>query len=429
MKLLTTTGIVVVLLLIVSCGNGREDPAPPPAAATKRPAEAALGDTDRDRPAGTERANEVESADADEKSAVEIPPDVQRRLGIEVATAAESHITVPLQVTGSIQPIDTRIARVRPLARGRIVDVRVNVGDRVNRGQELASFDNIEAGELASQYQSAQADLARLHVQLATATRQAERSRRLAEIGAVPQRESEASLGEQQQVEASVRAQESLIRGLEARQRRFGSDRVGDGDSITSIRSPFGGLVTAVKTAPGDVVEQAQELFAIADISRVYVQAQVFERDLGRVQKNQTATIAVDAYPDQHFVGRVVAIGDVVDANTRTVAVRCEVPNPEGRLKLDMFARVALPTTATEAQLAVPSEAVQNLAGKPVVFVQSNPSTFSVRPVNPGPVTGALTAIHSGLKAGERVAARGAFKVKSAMLAGALGDDDEKEKE
>ena len=106
-------------------------------------------------------------------------------------------LAVALRATGSVQPIESRLAHVRPLAQGRILDVLVKVGDRVSRGQPLARFDNVEAGAVATERDRARAELARLRVQLGTATRQVERARRLAEIGAAPQREYEASLGEQ----------------------------------------------------------------------------------------------------------------------------------------------------------------------------------------------------------------------------------------
>jgi cobalt-zinc-cadmium efflux system membrane fusion protein len=302
--------------------------------------------------------------------------------------------------------------------------VHVKVGDHVAQGQSVAEFDNIEAGELATQYDAARAEFTRLRAQLATATRQAERSRKLVEIGAAPQKESEASLSEQRQIEASIQGQQSTLAGMEARLRRYGLSDGGSGRAMTTIRSPLTGVVTHVSAAPGEVVDTSSELLAIADISRVYVQAQVFEKDLGQVRVGQVASIRVDAYPDERFSGRIVAIGDAIDPQTRTAAVRCDVANPKGLLKLDMFATVDVPTGTMRPAVTVPVDAVQRYEGKSVVFVQTSASQFTVRPVSVGRTIGAVSEITRGVQAGDRVVTQSAFQVKSALMANELGEKD-----
>lgn len=419
----TTVAIALVALTFASCGGRRTETAD-----GAKPQSQAESGGQRGASPSSDHAGRGDKDEKNTDDVVKLSPEIQQRLGVVVTTATEAPFAVPLQVTGSVQPIDSQVAHVRPLARGRVQQVLVKVGDRVTRGQELAAFDNMEAGELATQYEAARAELARLRLQVATATRQAERSRKLVEIGAVPQKEYEAALGEQQQLEESVRAQESTVAGMEARLRRYGLNiqTAADRSAVTTIRSPFAGVVTRVTAAPGDVVNASSELFAIADISRVYVQAQVYEKDVSRVHRGQAATMTVDAYPDERFTGRVAVIGDTVDPQTRTVAVRCEVANPKGLLKLDMFATVDLPTEATRPGLAVPSDAIQTIEGKRVVFIRSGESEFLVRPVEIGRVAGALTEVTSGVKAGEAVVTRGAFQVKSTLLSKELG---EKEKE
>lgn len=420
MSLRITLAIGAILLALTSCGGGRSATT----AEVMQPRVQTTG-------GASTAADRTAPADKDEKDpgeVVTLPVDVQRRLGVVVTTATEAPLVVPFQVTGSVQPIDSQMAHVRPLARGRLQQVAVKIGDRVTRGQELALFDNMEAGELATQYEAARAESARLRVQLATATRQAERSRKLLEIGASPQKEYEAALSEQQQLEESVRGQDSTLAGMEARLQRYGvgTPTGSDRSAVTTIRSPFAGVVTRVTAAPGDVVDASSELFSIADISHVYVQAQVYEKDLGRVRLGQPATMMVDAYPDERFTGRVAAIGDTVDPQTRTVAVRCEVANPNGLLKLDMFVAIELPTEATRPGLAVPSEAIQTVDGRRVVFVRSTETEFLIRPIQTGRVAGAITEVTSGLKPGESVVTRGAFQVKSALLSKDLGEKDER---
>jgi cobalt-zinc-cadmium efflux system membrane fusion protein len=408
--------LVVPLVAITLSSCGRQ---PEPAA--RKDAAADSGKT-----ASTSKEADQSAVDKDKPDVVELSGETQRRIGVAVAAAQEATLAVALQVTGSVQPIDSRVAHVRPLARGRVVEVTATVGDRVTRGQALATFDNIEAGELSSQYTTARSELARLRAQLATAARQAERSRTLVDIGAVPRKESESSESEQRQLEESVRGQESTIAGMEERLRRFGVGDLTavDQRSITTIRAPFAGVVTRVSAGPGEVVDSSAELFSIADISRVYVQAQVYEKDLGRVQTGRTANVRVDAYPEERFTGRIVSVADVIDPQTRTATVRCDVPNPKALLKLDMFATVELPTAASEKVLVVPSDALQTLEGKTIVFVRSGPGTFTARAVERGRTAGAFTEILHGLKPGEPVVTRGAFQVKSARQAKELGEKE-----
>ena len=357
--------------------------------------------------------------------AVEVSPAAQRRMGLVVTRAALAPLADVLTLTGAVQPIDSKVSRVRPLARGRVTDVLVRLGDRVSSGQVLVRFDNIEAGELGSQYNTAQAELARLRIQQAATARQAERSRNLAAIGAVPQKELEAIEAERQGQQEAIRAQESTVAGLAARLQRFGVTEPGAAtSSTTAIRAPFAGVVTAVQAAPGEVVDVASELLSVADLSRVYVTGQVYEKDLGRVQVGQPATILVAAYPDLRFPGRVASISALLDPQTRTIAVRVEVINSGERLRLDMFASVELPTANKRNVLAVPTEAIQQIEGKPTVFLRQDATHFIARSIQPGATVGGQTEVTGGLVAGDAVVTKGAFQVKSSMLSKELGEKE-----
>ena len=370
-----------------------------------------------------EAATEEKKKSKGEADTVEIAPEAQQRSGIVVTAAASTPMTQHLQVTGTVQPIGSSIAHIRPPARGRLLEVLVKVGDRVSTGQVLAQLDNIEAGDVSAQYNSARAELQRLKIQLAAQQRQVERNRRLAEIGASPQKDYELSLAEQQGMEESIRAQESTIVGLSARLRRFGISEEGNAPSTTAIRAPFAGVIIHMAAAPGDVVESGAELFSLANLSTVYIQAQVYEKDLGQVRVRQSASITLDSYPGEHFTGSVTSISDLIDTQTRTAAVRCQVANPSGRLKLDMLATVQFPTSTKRATLSVPSDAVQTVEGKSVVFIRSSPSQFSIRQVETGATSEGRTEIVTGVRVGEPVVSKGAFAVKSVLLGKELGEE------
>jgi cobalt-zinc-cadmium efflux system membrane fusion protein len=351
----------------------------------------------------------------EEANVVELSPDAQRRAGIVVEPVRMRTVQAEIRVTGSVQPIESRIVHMRPLARGRVEQVAVKIGDRVQKDQILARLDNIEAGELAAQIASAQAELQRLKIQQANARRQAERSRSLVTIGAVPVKEAEAAETEARAFEEAIRAQESTIAGFERRLKRFGASPGSDASS-TVIRAPFAGVVVSAEAAPGDVVDTGSVLFSVADLSSVYIEAQVYEKDLGKIKLGQTASITLDAYPDRPLQGRVAAIRDILNPQTRTAAVRFEVANPGGRLRLEMFANLVIPTTDSHSALALPADAVQTINRRQVVFVRKADLHFEAREVQTLG-DGTLAEITAGLREGEPVVVKGAFQLKSAFLA------------
>jgi cobalt-zinc-cadmium efflux system membrane fusion protein len=366
----------------------------------------------------------VRSETTNKNNLVEMMPPAQEHIGLLTAPAELTELKEYFRVTGTVQPIDSRVGEVGPLARGRILEVHARVGDRVQAGQTLATFDNVEAGELIAQEQSARADLERLRAQLIPATRQTERSRRLADVGAGAEKDYESSKAEQAGVEANIRSQQAVIDSIRLRLRRFGvSDDPDRGTFRTTLKAPFAGVVTKAMASPGDVVDAGRPVFIVADLSRVWVQAEVYEKDLGRIRVGQDAFITVDTYPKETFVGHVAYVSDVLDPQTRTARVRCEVNNRDMRLKTDMFANIELPTNFSKQAIAVPSSALQQVEGKNVVFVRRSPTQFEKREVEKGVTVREMTEIVSGLKAGEPVVTQGAFHLKSILAGGELGEE------
>jgi cobalt-zinc-cadmium efflux system membrane fusion protein len=355
---------------------------------------------------------------------VEMKREAQEHVGLKVAPAAVSELKEYLQVTGTVQPIDSKVAQVRPLARGRVQEVFVRVGERVSAGTPLARLENIDAGELFAQLDSVQAELQRLRVQQATQMKQLERNRQLIGIGAIPQKDLEASQGEADAIQESIRSQQGVIEGVRAKLRRMGVDPAASrGMVVSSIRAPFAGVVTKVQTAPGELVDEGKDLFSVVDLSEVWVQAEVYEKDLGRIRLGQPAFITVDTYAGERFSGRVAYISDLLDSQTRTARVRCEVSNPGTRLKVDMFATVQLPTTFSRKALAVPISAVQQVEGKTVVFVQKDQTKFETRPVEVGKTVDDVVEITSGLQQGEKIVTQGGFHLKSILAGSELGEE------
>jgi len=162
----------------------------------------------------------------------------------------------------------------------------------------------------------------------------------------------------------------------------------------------------------GEYVDEGTALFELADLSRVWVIASVPEQDIRFLLKGETVEVTLDAYPGLLFKGRVGFIEPVLDPDSRTVRVRTELANPEGKLKPNMYARITV-TPAPRNALAVPTSAVLFTGRHPLVWVESGAGRFTPHLVSVGLTTGGFTEILSGVDEGDMVAATGGFLIDS----------------
>ena len=182
----------------------------------------------------------------------------------------------------------------------------------------------------------------------------------------------------------------------------------GESSQIT-LYAPFDGVVSARFVTPGETVERSSPLLQIENLSSVIVTANVSERDISQARVGASVSVSVAAFPGQSFGGRVESLATGVDEKTRTLAVRCRVPNPGGQLRPEMFATVRLATGQPRRVLSVPSSAVVLDGETPVVFVAGkSPGEYERRLVTRGEDRGGVE-ITAGLKPGERVVVAGAF--------------------
>jgi cobalt-zinc-cadmium efflux system membrane fusion protein len=184
----------------------------------------------------------------------------------------------------------------------------------------------------------------------------------------------------------------------------------GDASSRYVLRAPFGGTVVERRAAVGMETggEAGEPLVVVSDLSRVRANLRVPERQLALVSPGARVGVRVDAYPEE-FPGTIVAVGDVVDDATRTVPVRCTVPNPDRLLKPAMFARVTLKGDAGRALLVVPTTALLSDGEKFRVLVHTRDGGLESRPVEVGAEVDGRVQVRSGLRAGEEVVSEGAL--------------------
>ena len=330
--------------------------------------------------------------------------------GIKVQKLALQEKAEQLVVTATIQANQDKLAHVGPRVPGRVVKVQASLGDKVKAGQALAELDSIELGEARSNYLQAASE--------AMVTQAGfERSQRLNADNIIPEKDFLRARAEHQKARAALRAAGDKLRMMGVNPEKLSG-------SIFPLVSPFAGTIIEKKAVLGELVQPSESLFTVADLSTLWIESDLFEKDLGKIKVGALATVTVSAYPGEVFKGRLTYISSTMNKETRTVKARVEVPNPDGRLKPEMFASAAINTTGTSAKaLIVPEEAVLLLQGQPTVFVAER-GGFEPRAVEVGERVQGYAVLKSGVAAGENVVVSGAYALKARLLKSSIGDAD-----
>lgn len=365
---------------------------------------------------------------------VEIPLAAQQNAGIKFVEVRASTLPIALEVTGAVAPEGSRVAEVRPLARGLITAVSVRLGDRVRQGQLLLTYDNIELGERLGEYFEARAVLRQTESDLAVRQRAVERAEALIGQQAISQQVVDLRRAEFKNAQAAIDRAKATLDRIDEQIHRFGLsdkelEKLGPDTAeanhrtatLATIRAPFDGVITTYDVALGEIVEPQRALVTVANLDTVWILADVYEKDLARVPASGEVAVKVDAYPDKVFKGQLTYVSDVIDPKSRSAKVRSVVRNAEGLLRLDMFARVSIPTKDQQQALAVPVEAIQQIDGQPAVFIREADTRFRRQNVQLGLQAGNLVEIKAGLKAGDMIVGTGSFYLKTALQRELIG--------
>lgn len=353
-----------------------------------------------------------ESPAAPPVEGLKLSADEMKAAGVRVETLAPQVVADTLTVTATIRPDQDRIARIAPRVEGRIVAVPVKLGDSVKAGQVLVLLDSVAIGEAQSTLMQA-ASSQRL------AAANLKRAQQLSAEEIIAGKELMRAKSEAEQANTQVRAAQDRLRLLGAPS----STGSGHAASTFSLSAPFAGAVIEKNAILGELGRPDQPLFTIADLSTVWIQANLNERDLPRARVGAAATVTVSAYPNERFEGRLTYIASGFDKQTRTVPARIEVDNRDGRLKPEMFATAAIEVgDAKRELLTLPNEAIVLVQGQATVFIEKN-GGFTPRAIDPGDKLSERTVIRSGVMAGENVVVAGAYALKARLLKSQIGGE------
>ena len=355
------------------------------------------------------------AAQAPAEIEVSLPAETISRAGIKTAQVGAVESTKAVQVPGIVTPNNYKDVKVVPIAGGIVIQVAVELGRAVKRGEPLATLFSNELAEAQAKYLSMAAMAGAEKLKL-------ERVRQLAGIGAASRQELEESTATRESRETEVEAarQRLLLLGLT----RAHVERLKSPSQIVSqvaVPAPIDGVIISRAANLGQVVGMGQEMFTVTDLSDVWVVADIYEQDFAAVQIGSEATLTSQAYPGLSIRGRVSYIDPRVDPQTRTAKVRVEVPNPGGRLRLGMYMAVAFRTANGEKVTVIPQAAVQAVGDRQVVFlpVKGEEGKYVQRVVQLGHLVGDSYAVLSGLRPGDTVVTEGSFflRAESARMA------------
>lgn len=360
-------------------------------------------------------------SEADE-GLVELTPDAASRSAIRTAAVTTRVLAAELSTTGQVDFDQNRLAHVSPRITGRVHRVHASLGQRVGAGQRLAELDSIELGQAQATYLQAKA-------KEELANKSHRRARDLFADRIVSEQEmieAEASLRE---ATAGLRVAEASLRLYGLAQKEIDGLAYEDrGTSIYPLLAPFSGTVVERHATLGELVTPERNLFTLADLGRVWIWIDIYQRDLGSVHLDDLARARIDAFPGEVFEGKLTYLSARVDADTRTVRARIDVPNPAGKLRPGMFVEVDLldPHVRDDGERGnrrpvVPEGAVIRDGEVFVLFVAQSALRFERRVVQIGRQSGGWIEMLDGVEAGEMVVVEGAFLLKSAASESALG--------
>jgi cobalt-zinc-cadmium efflux system membrane fusion protein len=332
---------------------------------------------------------------------------------IKVTEVSTTLIAETLKVAGRIDFDEQRLARIGATVTGRITHLDAHLGHVVKKGDTLAELHSSElsTSQLAYLKSKAQMELNRRNV---------ERAKSLFDADVISAAELQRRENEFQISSAETRAAADQLRVLGVPQSAI--DRLAKNgviDSNTPVVSSIAGVVVERKVSQGQVVEPTDALFVVADLSRLWAVAQAPEQQIEQVKVGQAVTIEVAALDREKLVGKLIYVGQTVNPDTRTVLVRTELDNSNGRLKPAMLASMII-QAKPEPQLFVPASAVVRENDEDFVFLAGEKDQFRMTRVKLAAEHDGKRVILDGLKGGEKVVSEGAFHLNNERIRQAL---------
>jgi cobalt-zinc-cadmium efflux system membrane fusion protein len=325
-----------------------------------------------------------------------------KRAGITTEAVTPSELSPFVTVGGTLTHDPRHRAAVGARIQGRVRRVFKYLGDEVKRGDTLIEIESAELGRAEAAVLAARAKEKAVEADM-------KRERHLAEQRVTSQRDAEFAQATYEAARAERVAAERAVEALGGRMDNdFGS---------LVLRSPIAGRVVASTAALGQTVDPTETLFEVAELSTLWVELRVFERDLNGVQRGNDVAITTRGAHDKVILGKVDHVGEIIDVDTRTAPVRVVVANEKRELRAGQSVVARIDTSAAaQKALTIPRAAVTRIDGKSMVFVMHDQNTVEPRAVTTGPEDAERIAVHEGLHENDRIVLGGMFALKSEIF-------------
>lgn len=339
-------------------------------------------------------------------------------IGLTLFAVRMKPLTGTLTAPAKVLPNQDLESQVGSLVQGRVHQIFVKVGDYVTTEQALMTVEGLDVGAIKAGFLKAKAshDYAKSNYerqkklfddkigsQKALLESQAEYDKALAEYNA-----------EDKRIHSVGLADEDVTKGKSEEEHTSGT---------LPIKSHINGIVVERNVIVGQYVDATTNAFKVINTNSVWIDGQIYEKDLAKVAQKTNAVFTTTSYPNITFTGRIIYLGQAVDEQSRTITIRGEFNNPNNKLKPNMFGELRIPIGANTNAMLIPEEAVVKDAGELYVFVQTSDTTFEKRNILTGTSADAMIEIKEGLKEGDLVAFKGAFYLKSELKKDELGGE------
>lgn len=342
-----------------------------------------------------------------------------RSSGVDAQTPTWIERVDRIEAAGIVGLNERRTARPGAIAEGVVSHIEAQVGDRVTQGALLATIHSHAVHDAWAGYFKALSERRRFENEVRYARVAEDRATRLLADKALSPQEVDRARSDRIAAEQGLSAAQAEELRSTQELAHYGITARPEGnpqqEDDVPVRATLSGAVIERQISPGTAVTLGTPLFVLSDLSSVWVTAEVDEAQVGSLAIGLPVETQVTAYPGEVFRGTITAVGDVVNPATRRVTIRCELPNKDGRLKPQMFARVMLTSPTPRRMLVIPERAVQEMEGQTVVFARDAQGRYQRRPVVIGGTVAGRTEIISGADDDDVIATAGAFLIKSEL--------------
>jgi membrane fusion protein, heavy metal efflux system len=327
-----------------------------------------------------------------------VPPESLLRSQLVVADVTAKDVSRSLVLPAMVESDPARTVKVLPPVTGRVVELKVQLGERVVEGQDLAVIDSGDLAQAYSDVEKAQSST--------TLTKKAlDRQLGLLKIGGGAIKDREQAESDYAQAVAELDRAQTRLRSIGVSAEQIAKSR------LLTMKAPVTGSLIDLQIAPGAFLnDMTAAAMTIANLNTIWVTANVPEKDISFVFTGQTVNVMFPAYPDKVFSGKVLFVSDVIEPDTRRNKVRIAFDNPDKLMKPNMFANTTF-VAPSVSRLIVPTSALLMTNDRTSVFVEVADWAFERRDVEVAYQEGPTAAVKAGLKPGERIVVKGAVRL------------------